>query len=90
MIKKKSNEERIELYQTIQHTQHQINHIQTSNLISSKRKQELMKNFTDIEPKIYPSNLWLQMIYIKNTTHNNNPKDIDGTNYIDYNHPCGR
>ena len=51
MIKKKSNEERIELYQTIQQTQHQINHIQTSNLISSKRKQKLINNVTDIDNK---------------------------------------
>ena len=42
-MKKESN------YQTIHHIQHQINHIQTSNLISSKRKQKLMKNFIDID-----------------------------------------
>ena len=46
---KNSSEERIGLYQTIQHTQHQINHIQTSNLFSNKRKQKLIKTYTDID-----------------------------------------
>ena len=26
----------------------------------------------------------------QNTTPNDNPKDVDGTNCDDYHHPCGR
>ena len=63
------SKERIELYQTIQQTQYQNNHIKTSNLIVNKREQKLIKQITDIDNK--QSTL---QVHFKNTTPNDNPK----------------
>ena len=84
------SEERIELYQTIQQTQHQTNHIQPSNLLLKKRKQKLIK----ILPISITNNLHFKPLGSndpqQNTTLNDNPKDTHRTNCIDYHHTCGR
>ena len=85
-----TSKERIALYQTIQLNRNQLNKLQTSNLISNKRKLKLIQNITDIDNKQSTlQHTWFNRVDNNNTKPNNISEDAHGTNYIDRYHHYG-